>query len=304
MNVSIIIPTHNEEQYIQELLESIYKYIELSLEVIVVDNGSIDNTLEILKKFKCIVVKMDRKTFPSVARNAGALKATGDYLVFLDADVVITKQWALALEETTSNTNRVDDNFITGASYHVSQQPSWIEKYWFESLSKKKKTYINGGNIITTPKAYASINGFDESLETGEDVDFCVRARENGIKIILNDNWKVFHEGFPKTISAFLKRESWHGKGDLLDFNRFITSKIALATVVFICLHVILMMSSMFICSIVISSLSIFFIALLCYVRAVKDIAMSNLKQVFFTTSISYLYFLGRSFSFVRIFLK
>lgn len=301
MQLSIIIPAHNEEKFIQQLLESIYRYIEVKMEVIVVDNGSTDSTLKIVENFDCISMKMNRKAFPSEVRNAGVLKSSGDYLVFLDADVVITKEWALELQKLIDNTNILEEKFITGTSCNVSQYPSWIEKYWFEPLSKKKKSYVNGANIITTRNVYDCIDGFDESLETGEDVDFSIRAKEKGITIILNDNWKVFHEGFPKTISAFIKRESWHGKGDLLDFKHFIASKVAIATVLFICLHMIIIISSFFDYFSVINIVALFLLVLLCYARAMKDIAMNSTKQIFFTTFISYLYFLGRSFSFLRV---
>ncbi len=302
MQVSIIIPAYNEEEFLQALLESINQHVEVPVEVIVVDNGSTDNTLTIAEKFNCITVNMGKKSFPSVVRNAGVLESTGDYLVFLDADIVITKQWADELKLLIERPETLTEKFITGASYHISQEPSWIEKYWFEPLSKKKKTYINGGNIVTTLSVFNIINGFDETLETGEDVDFCVRASNNGINVILNDKWKVFHEGFPKTIRAFIKRESWHGKGDLLNLKRFISSKIAIASVIFLLLHLMLILSVFFDNTAIFNMISISLIILLCYLRSAKDIPMNNIQQIFFTTLISYIYFLGRSFSFVRIF--
>lgn len=300
-DLSIIIPAHNEAEFIQELLESINRHISIKKEIIVVDNGSTDSTLTIIEKFNCIIVKMDRKVFPSKARNVGVSKSSGKYLVFLDADVIVTAQWASELQKLIDNTANLGKNFITGASCSVSQSPSWLEKYWFEPLSKNEKSYINGANIITTKDTYDSINGFDELLETGEDVDFSVRAKEKGISIILNDSWKVFHEGFPKSISAFIKRESWHGKGDLVDFKHFIASKIAIASILFIFLHLIILLSSFFAYGVIIKITAVSLLALLCYARGIKDIAMRNLKQIFVVTFISYLYFLGRSFSFFKV---
>ncbi len=302
MQVSIIIPAYNEGQYLQALLESINEHVDVPMEIIVVDNGSTDNTLDIAEKFNCIVVSMGKKYFPSIVRNAGVLQSTGECLVFLDADIVITKQWADELKLLIENPETLTKKFVTGASCHVSQNPSWIEQYWFEPLSKKKKQYINGANIITITNVFHNINGFDELLETGEDVDFCIRAEQAGATIVLNDNWKVYHEGFPRTLKAFVRRESWHGKGDLLDFERFISSKVAIASAVFVLLHFILLSSNLFSRTNEINMIAISLIILLCYARAKKDMAMNNLKQIIYTTFISYLYFLGRSLSFISIF--
>ena len=89
MKVSVIIPTYNEEKVIGECLLSLSKQTVKDFEVIVVDDGSTDKTVEVLSQvsaIKCQVFQQDHKG-PGVARNLGAKSAKGDILAFVDADM-------------------------------------------------------------------------------------------------------------------------------------------------------------------------------------------------------------------------
>src|SRR5690242_11687415 len=83
--VSIIITTKNEENVIENLLKTVKAQTYKDIEVIVVDNNSKDSTKEIAKKFTKLV--FDKGPERSAQRNFGAGKATGTYLLFLDADM-------------------------------------------------------------------------------------------------------------------------------------------------------------------------------------------------------------------------
>ena len=88
--VSIIIPTYNTEKYIGNCIESVIKQTYHNLEVIIVNDGSEDNTLEIITKARLrdnrIVVINQENNGPSAARNAGLKICRGDYVFFLDSD--------------------------------------------------------------------------------------------------------------------------------------------------------------------------------------------------------------------------
>lgn len=101
MKLSIIIPTYNEEKYLPKLLQSIRKQNFRDYEVIVADAGSEDGTREIAQSYGCKIVEGG---LPAVGRNKGAEVAQGDYLLFLDSDVVLTDGYLeSALEEFTEN---------------------------------------------------------------------------------------------------------------------------------------------------------------------------------------------------------
>lgn len=81
-------------------------------------------------------------------------------------------------------------------------------------------------------KAFGQLGGFNENLKTGEDPELCMRARAAGFRIINNPELKVHHEGYPKTVRAFFKRERWHGAGGVSSLKDLLTSKPILSGVV------------------------------------------------------------------------
>jgi len=85
--ISVIIPNHNYAHYVGEAIESVLKQTYQNIELIVVNNGSTDNSLEVLKFFNDEIILIDQPNLgQSGARNAGLRNATGDYIAFLDAD--------------------------------------------------------------------------------------------------------------------------------------------------------------------------------------------------------------------------
>lgn len=97
MNISVIIPTYNEENVILECLKSLSKQSIKDFEIIVVDDGSTDNTYEILSKLKNtkseLVLIKGQHEGAGAARNLGAKSAKGDALVFIDADMTFDKNF-------------------------------------------------------------------------------------------------------------------------------------------------------------------------------------------------------------------
>src|SRR3972149_7564948 len=102
--ISVIIPIYNEETTIGECLNSLSKQSYKNLEVILVDDGSTDNTLHVIKNLKSLVrtrevkisnlilLKQNHKG-PGPARNLGASRAKGEILVFVDADMTFEKDF-------------------------------------------------------------------------------------------------------------------------------------------------------------------------------------------------------------------
>ena len=84
--VSVIIPSHNHGRYISNALESVLSQNIPDLEIIVVDDGSTDDTEAVVKLYPNVNYYRQSNAGPSAARNFGLKKSTGDYVVFLDAD--------------------------------------------------------------------------------------------------------------------------------------------------------------------------------------------------------------------------
>ncbi|MBA2613911.1 MAG: glycosyltransferase family 2 protein [Bacteroidetes bacterium] len=101
MFFSIVIPTHNRAAIIQETLYTVLSQSFNDYEIIVVDDGSTDNTGEVIKQFKNSKIKYFYKENEerSIARNFGADKAAGDYLIFLDSDDKMKEDHLLSIYE-------------------------------------------------------------------------------------------------------------------------------------------------------------------------------------------------------------
>jgi len=155
--------------------------------------------------------------------------ASHELLVFIDADVVITHRWTQTLLQ---HYDRYLEQplFIAGHQYIVRQNGTWIEKHWFGNIQDK---LLNGGNIITTSQAFAVIGGFDGTLKTGEDYDFCSRALAAECSYLDDKGYEAIHLGFPRTLAHFIKREYWHGEGDFKSLSLFAKSPVAIIAVLY-----------------------------------------------------------------------
>lgn len=228
--ISIIIPAYNEARYIKNTLSQLEKCCGNcdEVEVIVVNNCSQDETRQYVEKFSWVkLIDLPSSVTVAKARNIGVSMSAGDCLAFIDADILVSEDWWVAL--TDFYAHHIHELVISGFKVSVSMNPSWIESNWFSCFKKAPSSYINSGNLICSRKTFDLIGGFDSNLRTGEDVDFCRRASNHGIEIRANGNFKVFHEGYPKTLKEFFMREKWHGTGDLQSLSKFLKSKVALS---------------------------------------------------------------------------
>jgi hypothetical protein len=296
--VSIVVPAFNEARFLRGLLQSIHQFAPAGVETVVVDNGSSDDTAAIAQSHGCKVTKLERRAFPSVARNAGVKSASGEILIFLDADVELTAEWGATLSATIESL-RAQPMVVTGDQYHISKRPSWLERVWFDSLRARTPTYIDGGNLITTRAVFDRIGGFAEKLETSEDVDFCARAVAQGAELRVNQGFRVFHEGYPKTASGFVRRERWHGRSDFRTMGSVVRSKVAVAAVAFLLLHAafaVTLVSAVLLGKGYQAAVGFLgLIVLLCLASCLQKFRLNSLSRTFANLPVMYLYYVGRS---------
>ena len=182
--VSIIIPAYNTEKYIGNCIESVIKQTYHNLEVIIVNDGSEDNTLEIITKARLrdnrIVVINQENNGPSAARNAGLKICRGDYVFFLDSD-----DWLIpnCIEKLISieKKKKVDIIFF---DYYKNFAGKDIEHFTYKKdfyyRVSKNSALWDMRTITPWGKLYSRkcIEGiyFDEQMKTAEDVDFNFRV--------------------------------------------------------------------------------------------------------------------------------
>lgn len=212
--VSIIIPAYNEESYIKQTLVALggSDYPSELLEIIVVDNGSSDNTVAIAQEFSDKVLSLKEGNVGAV-RNMGAQYAAADILIFIDADCIVDSGWITRGAKCL----RSEKDTVFGGAYKTSPQANWIEKLWL--LENPKKTRLQpdllGGCIFISSDIFNRLGGFNERMTSGEDSDLSMRLRNMGLTVKIANNLSVIHLGNPSTLKYFFLRQVWHSENYL-----------------------------------------------------------------------------------------
>lgn len=171
---SIIIPVYNGENFVSEAIESAISQIGVNSEIIVIDDGSTDNTINIIRGFGDRVTLYEQKNSGvSVARNYGASKANGQYLAFLDADDVWLPTKLKKQEEKLNKsfdlvyTNRLNIGQTGDLPEVHSEICGMPEGDIFEELLGGN--FITNSSVVVKKTVYENIGGYDEELLTCED---------------------------------------------------------------------------------------------------------------------------------------
>jgi glycosyltransferase involved in cell wall biosynthesis len=224
--ISFVIPAQNEARFIQRDLRSIHTYLKgrQDYEIIVVDNASTDETAALAEAEDAQVISVPYKTTPAKVRNIGVAQAKGDVLVFLDGDIYLTDQWIDRFESLLPEIRA--NKLVTGSTLDVDPEASWIAKAWFGPLFERQDVFVNGGHLMMSRSLFDQIGGFDETLETGEDTEICLRAQRNGAMIRCDKQLHAVHMGYPNDLGHFFRRERWHRKGNFQSWKQITSSKI------------------------------------------------------------------------------
>ncbi len=293
--LSLIIPAYNEQKFIGDCITTIRSLCDearIPVEIIVVDNGSSDATTTIARPLADRVLTIERGAV-GAARNAGAAIAHAPILAFIDADVLITREWVQTFQELASTAEQACP--LTGYQYVVRDDANWLEDSWFRRLKDK---LLNGGNILIARQAFEQIGGFDPQLKTGEDYEFCERAIAAGVAYSPNAGFRAIHLGYPRTIGHFMRRECWHGEGDFSSLRRFIGSPVALIAVFYLLLQASALVLLPFDASLALLLIGLLFATnlALTLIRLPPKSGLSFLYNNF----AHYLYFTARGFSLFR----
>lgn len=300
MNISFIIPAYNEAGNIEDLIASIKRYVPdgLQYEIIVVDHGSTDDTVILANACGADVMVCAEGTIAGL-RNLGVKKSSGEILIFLDADIRLTHDWAANIGKVLKTL--IDgDRILTGSWYSIPESPSWIEKFWFKPLERGDNTHINSGHLIISRHLFEEIGGFNETLETGEDYDISMRAKAANIRLLDDVKLKVVHEGYPGSLAEFVKREFWHGKGDAASITSLFQSKVAIVSLIFLLLHFTLILSSIMLNKTWIY-ISVASIAVIVVGVAAQKYRSEPVRTILVNSFIYYMYFWARAISILSL---
>lgn len=212
---SVIIPAYNAEKSIESCLNALHNQTDLEEqpEIIVVDDGSTDNTSLIVKKHEGVVLIQQKNSGPGAARNAGLQEARGRFLLFTDSDCIPAPNWvaemikafeieniALVIGYTTSHYGK--DNFLSKVLQGrdlVGDKPGPINRF--------------NSNNLALHRDIAQAYPFDESLRIyGEDSDLGWRILQDGYKTHFCPTAKINHY-HPLTFISFFKNGYLEGIG-------------------------------------------------------------------------------------------
>jgi glycosyltransferase involved in cell wall biosynthesis len=194
--ISIIIPTLNEEHYLPKTLTSIMQQnFYGKIEVIIVDGGSKDKTIEKAHTFKGRIKELSIITTPKgigLARNRGADIAKYKYLLFIDSDIIFPPNFLNSLlKKINSNGDFIDFILHKPTKFNVGDY-LWIAAvFGFISVSRLWDPICSGTFLFTTKSNHKKVNGFDEAIVMGEDIDYGRRSRALGAKYHFHYNPQV-----------------------------------------------------------------------------------------------------------------
>jgi glycosyltransferase involved in cell wall biosynthesis len=203
--VSFIVPTRNSAAWIEGCLSSVRNQDYEDVELVVVDNASTDETVEIARGHtrNVFVAGPER----SAQRNNGAKEATGDFLVFLDSDMTVDP----GLASEVAGRFRSDRSL----SALVIPEDATGEGFWARCRVLEKRIYI-GDSTVEAARAFRRsefdrLHGYDEALTGPEDWDLAERLVDGGGKIGRVDARVTHNEGH-LSLQRHLKKKIYYGR--------------------------------------------------------------------------------------------
>ena len=178
--ISIIIPVYNGEKYIEEAILSVRHQDYPSTEIIVVDDGSVDNSGQIVKQMDDVIYYYQENGGPSSARNRGIGEANGDFLAFIDADDLWTKD-KLSIQYKYLLENADVEFVFSHKIFHIeenTEKPPWFKG----ELESKPSPLLGASGLLARKNVFNIIGNYDNNTRFGENAEWLMRAKNAEIK--------------------------------------------------------------------------------------------------------------------------
>lgn len=208
--VSVIIPCYNHQEYIvktvQSALASTYKLIE----IIIINDGSTDDSWEVIskleKQYKNIIAINQSNSGPSHARNTGIRQACGSFILPLDGDDLISKDYIFGAIEEFKKSNNTKLVYCQAEKFGVKNGFWKLRPFSLHELAKENMIFVSA---IFKKEDWLNVGGFDEKLREGwEDWEFWISLLKSGGNVI-----KIPSVGFYYRISNKSRRKIFDKKG-------------------------------------------------------------------------------------------
>lgn len=223
MRTSIIIPTFNGRDVLEDCLYAIKRFTDVPYEIIVVDNGSNDGTIDYCVKEEVILVSLPENSGFPAACNAGLKVASGDNLVLLNNDVIVKPHWLSNMLTCLHSSEEIGlvgplTNYVSGSQkvdYASIDEHSTLFNLSNPGLWRETERIV-GFCMLMKRQLMDRIGLLDERFTPGhyEDDDYCYRARISGFRLMIAGDVFVYHHGS----AAFKRHDEQHLKA-LLETN-------------------------------------------------------------------------------------
>lgn len=216
--ISIVIPNYNGAETIGKCLEAAFASEYKNFDVVVVDDCSDDNSIEIISRFPCKLVRLEHRSGASKARNTGALSCSSEIIFFTDADCLLRPDALSTANRALASTG---PDVVLGGTYTLvphDQMFCSIFQSVFVNYSETKKPenpdYIAAHAMIMYTDTFKQSGGFPEIfLPIMEDLEFSHRLRRSGIRFRMIPEIQVehiFNFSLVRSLSnAFRKTRYW-----------------------------------------------------------------------------------------------
>ncbi|HVG01525.1 MAG TPA: glycosyltransferase [Nitrospira sp.] len=193
MNLSVVIPCRNAAHTIGDTLEALARQSwPAAWEVLVADNGSDDHLQTVLEEYRgrmpalrCLDASATRG--PSHARNCGVRMATGDGILFCDADDIPAPGWARAMAEGLHThafvACRLEFDALNAPALRVARDNTQVRD--LQRFNFLPFAHAGAGTLGIVKTLHEKIGGFDETLPICEDIDYCMRVQQTGVRLQL-----------------------------------------------------------------------------------------------------------------------
>ncbi len=181
--ISVVIPAYNAAAHLERAIASIKAQTYQHWEIVVIDDGSTDNSWELLKSLRTESIRALQQTNqgPAAARNHGIREAKGEYITFLDADDEFPET-KLQLQAQHLITHP-ELFFVSGKIKYILNEGHQVKEYLFEDTEQQTMTNVNFGAMMMRSSAFDPevIGMIDEEMTYAEDVDWWLRALEQKV---------------------------------------------------------------------------------------------------------------------------
>ncbi|MBP5948359.1 MULTISPECIES: glycosyltransferase [unclassified Pseudomonas] len=211
--ISIVIPMYNEARHIGRTLLAARKAAnaaDIDCELIVVDNGSIDDGPQIARAFGAQVLVLPGLLIGAL-RNRGATVASGEWLAFIDADIEMPEDWLSQLFALEADAQ----GDIFGLDLHTPAAAPWYATAWQRRMlrpsahASRTVDWLPSANLLMRKRWFDVVGGFNETLRTGEDKEYTLRLSKQGARLLSINTSIALHWGYEMNWREWMGKELW-----------------------------------------------------------------------------------------------